>query len=300
MISLSMLFNRMAGFYGILAILTGFSLDATQLSMYLYSIAALILLALLMPHIRKQSPLECLALAWFYAFDSVLNCAYTAAFAVTWFMTIRALGSGAQGAAASGAPGSGTMNETTGFTSPIYDVSNVYEVASSSGDLVGSQDAVVSGKATTDTAIMASTSLQHVPSLILIVLLTLIRFYFVLIVMAYARQVLYQHQQNNSSARSHLVNDGSSDVEAENPFALNMPLGQGWRGTFGRMLVMVGRGYFLDGPVEDSWTRGVNNRFKLSTLPIVGDQRGTIERERRARSGTGPPLPPPNLAKLEA
>src|ERR1700738_5114653 len=102
MISLSMLFNRVAGFYGLVAILTGFKLDTTQLSMYFYSMAALILLALLMPHIRKQSPLECLALAWFYAFDTVLNCGYTAAFAVTWFLTVRASSSGTQGGAASG------------------------------------------------------------------------------------------------------------------------------------------------------------------------------------------------------
>ena len=96
MISLSMLFNRVAGFYGLLAILTGFRLDATQISMYLYSVVALVLLALLMPHIRKQSPLECLALAWFYTFDTVLNCVYTVAFAVTWFLTVRASDSGTQ------------------------------------------------------------------------------------------------------------------------------------------------------------------------------------------------------------
>jgi inositol phosphorylceramide synthase regulatory subunit len=293
MISLSMLFNRMAGFYGILAILTGFRLDATQLSMYLYSIAALILLAMLMPHIRKQSPLECLVLAWFYAFDTVLNCAYTFAFAVTWFLTVRASGSGMQGGTVSSTPGSGTVNETAGFTSPMYNISDIDEVASPSEDIVAI------GTAATETAVTAGTGLQHVSSLIIIVLLTLIRFYFVLIVMAYAREVLRQYLQTTSSARSHIVNDGSSDVEVENPFALNMPLGQGWRGILGRIMVSVGRGYFLDGPLDDSWAKGLKSRFKPSTVTVVGNRRGTFERERRARSGTGPPLPPPNLAKLE-
>ncbi len=300
MISLSMLFNRIAGFYGLVAVLTGFRLDSTQLSMYLYSIAALILLALLMPHIRKQSPLECLSLAWFYAFDTVLSCAYTVAFAVTWFLTVRASSSGIQEGSANGVPGGTTMNDTAGFTSPIYNVSEVDVVASASGDLVGGQDAVAIGKAATATAIKASTGLQHLPSLIIIILLTLIRFYFVLIVMAYARQVLRQYLQTASSARSHLVNEGSSDVEAENPFAPNMPLGQGWRGKLGRIMIFSGMGYFLDGPVDDGWARGINSRFKPTTLPVLGDRRGTLERERRARSGTGPPLPPTNLNKLEA
>jgi len=296
MISLSMLFNRVAGFYGLLAILTGFRLDATQLSMYLYSVAALLLLALLMPHIRKQSPLECLALAWFYAFDTVVNCVYTVVFAVTWFLTIRASDSGTQ----TSTPGSWTMNGTAGFTSTIYNVSKADVVASPSAELVGGQNAAAIGKAATPTAATASSSFQHAPSLVIIVLLTLIRFYFALIVMAYARQILRQYLQTASSARSHIINDGSSDLETENPFAPNMPLGQRWRGKLGRTLLFIGRGYFLDGPADDDWARGVNSRFKPSVVPVPGDQRGTFERERRARSGTGPPLPPPNLTKLEA
>jgi inositol phosphorylceramide synthase regulatory subunit len=295
MISLSMLFNRVTGFYGLLAILTGFRLDATQFSMYLYSVAALILLALLMPHIRKQSPLECLALAWFYAFDTVINCVYTVAFAVTWFLTVRTSDSGTQ----TNATGSGTMNGTAGFISTVYNVSKVDVVASPSTELVGGQDAAAIGKAATATAVTTSSSFQHVPSLVIIVLLTLIRFYFALIVMAYARQILRKYLQT-SSARSHIINDGSSDLEAENPFAPNMPLGQRWRGKLGRTLLFIGRGYFLDGPVDDDWARGVNSRFKPSVVPVPGDRRGTFERERRARSGTGPPLPPPNLTKLEA
>ena len=191
------------------------------------------------------------------------------------------------------------MNDTAGFTSPMYNVSEVDVVASPPADLVGGQDAVAIGKAATVTAITASTSLQHAPSLVMIVLLTLIRFYFVVIVMAYARQVLRQYLHTASSARSHIINDGSSDLEVENPFAPNMPLGQGWRGRLGRIMLFIGRGYFLDGSVDDSWIRGVNSRFKPSAVPVPDARRGTFERERRARSGTGPPIPPPNLTKLE-
>jgi hypothetical protein len=56
MIFLSVIFNKVTGFFGLLAILTGYQLSPLQLSMYIYSCLALIFLALFMPHIRKGSP----------------------------------------------------------------------------------------------------------------------------------------------------------------------------------------------------------------------------------------------------
>jgi hypothetical protein len=303
MISLSMLFNRIAGLYGLLAILTGFRLNVTQLSMYLYSVVALILLAFLMPHIRKRSPLECLAFAWFYLIDTVVNCAYTAAFAVTWFLTVNASSSEFHGGVPSGAPGSGTINDTAGFTSLTYNVTKVEVVASPSADAVGGLDAGAIGKAATDAVATASTNLQHgvknsIPSLVIIIALTLIRIYFIFIVMAYARQILSQFVQDASTALGQLHSDGISESETRNPFAPNMPLGQGLRGKLGRIMVFVGKNYFLDAPIDDGWARGVNSRFKSTTVTFSNEQRGTFERERRARSGTGPPQPPPDLTKM--
>ena len=76
LITLSLLLNKVSGLYGLLAILTGFHLSPFQLSMYIYSLLALALAAFLAPHIRKQTPLQSLALAWFYVVhimaDSVL------------------------------------------------------------------------------------------------------------------------------------------------------------------------------------------------------------------------------------
>merc|ERR1712144_193293 len=88
MVSLSVIFNKLTGFFGLLAILTGVSLSPLQLSMYIYSVGALALISFLMPHIRKQSPFECLALAWFYLLDTVINTAFTSAFAITWFLAV--------------------------------------------------------------------------------------------------------------------------------------------------------------------------------------------------------------------
>lgn len=86
MISIALLINKVTGLYGLLAILTGFSLDAVQLSMYIYSVAVLGALAFLIPHIRRQSPFQNLALAWLYIVDTAANAAYTATFAVQWYL----------------------------------------------------------------------------------------------------------------------------------------------------------------------------------------------------------------------
>ncbi len=86
LISLALLLNKVIGIYGLLAILTGYSLSALQLSMYIYSLLAVIALTYLIRHIRKQSPLENLALAWLYVADTIVNAGYTTAFAVTWYL----------------------------------------------------------------------------------------------------------------------------------------------------------------------------------------------------------------------
>ena len=292
MISLSMLFNKVTGFFGLLAILTGFRLSPLQFSMYIYSVAALVILAILTPHIRKQSPFECLALAWLYILDTVVNTAYTAAFAITWTLAVSANKSGS--GIPSGAPGSGTIDDTAGFTSPKYNVSGVEVVASPNGGI--GQDAVAfaaSGAAATTT----QTSISHgvgveetLPSLILVFVFSLIRIYFILVVMAYARQVLRQHMYASSSSKLHIHTDGSGDSSAENPFAIGSPQGEGWRGKMGRIMVYVGESYWLGGQADDdAWVKGVDGRFKTSK-PASGPP-GTIERERRARSGTGPPIP---------
>lgn len=70
-----------------LAILTGYTLSLLQLSTYIYSLVVLVALVYLIPHVRKQSPFESLALAWLYALDTIINAAYTVAFGVHWYAT---------------------------------------------------------------------------------------------------------------------------------------------------------------------------------------------------------------------
>jgi hypothetical protein len=294
MISLSMIFNKITGLFGLLAILTGLQLSPLQLSMYIYSVVALGLLAFLMPHIRKQTPFHNLALAWLYLLDTIINTTFTAAFAVTWFLAVSANDSN-QGIP-SNAPGSGTVDDTAGFTNPEYNVSKV--------DVVGTaeQDAVAFATSGAKAGSTVAPSLGHgvqigesIPSIMVVVFLTMIRVYFILVVMAYARQVLRQHIYSTSSTKLHLHTDGATDAPAENPFAVGTPQGAGWKGKLGRAMVKVGESYWLGGVADDAWVKGLDGRFKTSKA--ASGPPGTLERERRARSGTGPPVPSPSVVK---
>jgi len=297
MISLSMIFNKITGFYGLLAILTGFRLSPLQFSMYLYSLVALVLIAFLMPHIRKQSPFECLALAYFYLLDTIINTAFTSAFAITWLLAVSA--DNVNTVIPSNAPGSGTIGDTAGFTNPQYNVTSVNVIATPAEGTTGGQDAVAYAIAGTVAATASAPSLGHaagiqesIPSIMVVAVLTLIRIYFILVTMSYARRVLRQHIFRSS--KIHLHNDGTTEAHPENPFAADTPEGDGWRGKMGRFMVKFGKDYWIGGQTEDdAWAKGLDGRFmnaKVSSGPP-----GTVERERRARSGTGPPGPPPKL-----
>lgn len=300
MVSLSMIFNKLTGFYGLLAILTGVSLSPLQLSMYIYSVGALVLLTFLMPHIRKQSPFQCLALAWFYLFDTVINTAFTSAFAVTWFLAVSADNANKD---IPSSPGSGTIDDTAGFTSPKFNVSKVDVIASAAEGLAAGQNAVAYGTAGAAAATASNPSFAHgvgieesIPSIMVVAFLTLVRVYFILIVMAYARQVLRQHMYAATSARMHLHTDGTVDGRADNPFKVGSPQGEGWKGKLGRIMVSVGESYWLGGQADEAWAKGLDGRFR-STNHIGAAPPGTTERERRARSGTGPPVPMINVGK---
>ncbi len=287
LILLTVVINKISGLYGLLALLTGVHLSPLQLTMYIYSLVALGLVAYLAPHVRKQSPLQCLALAYFYAVDSVINAAYTAAFGVGWFLVL------ADGHS-TGAAGGTTKD--AGFANPKYNVSQVEVVAEPAPGLVTGQDAVAVGSGASDspsgigtgfgTAVLQSGSMT---SISIICCLWILRGYFVIVMLAYARQVLRQHIYTTSTANFELHTGAGSAVLAENPFAEGKSEGQGWQGQLGRLMVSIGKQYWLGADEEGEWTRGMGGKFgkKMSLEPV-----GVQERERRRRSGTGPPPPP--------
>ena len=261
LITLSLLLNKISGLYGLLALLTGYQLSSVQLSMYVYSLIVLGLTALLFPHIRKQSPLQCLALAWLYLIDSVINAAYTAGFGVAWFMVI----------------------------SQNYSSSTIRDDAS--------EKFVRGGDNLDDTVFQP----EGLPSVILISALWLIRIYFVLVMLSFARQTLRTHAHavpRHTRLPTHSRNTSvasMADIDRE-PFSTYSPDGQGWKGKLGRAMVSVGRSYWLgedEDPNNVNWVGSLHRRFR--SLAVKTDLSGPVERERRRRSGTGPPQPSPSV-----
>ncbi|KAL8706005.1 MAG: hypothetical protein Q9201_000889 [Fulgogasparrea decipioides] len=299
LITLSLLLNKVSGFYGLLALLTGFHVSPLQLSMYIYSLIALLVTVLLASHIRTQSPFHCLALACFYILDSIINAAYTAAFGITWFLVISQHHSDASGSKAPGAGGS-TIEDTSGFTNPQYNVSHVdVAVAPDQGIAPGSEAVTVGQPGFTPTA--PGPSLGHgvlqpesMSSIITICALWTVRIYFVLVIMSYARLVLRQHVAAVSRSNTALHTGSKSADMAENPFSPHFPEGRGWKGKLGRIMVELGKSYWLGSEEGDeAWmTQAQNFRRREEGLSPVP---GVVERERRRRSGTGPPPPMPPL-----
>jgi inositol phosphorylceramide synthase regulatory subunit len=298
LITLSLLMNKLSGLYGILALLTGYELSPLQLSMYIYSLCALVLTAYLSQHIKSQSPLQCLALAWFYVLDSIVNAAYTTVFAMTWFLVLMQHNAGQTNKKG---PGAGTVDDTAGFTSPEQNVSSVQVTPNAP-----SSDQLTEG-VPSDTAAGAngSGSLQQVVlstesmnSIGIIIALWTIRAYFCIIMLGWARMVIRQHISNASTKSTNYTSASADARFAENPFDASKPEGQGWPGAVGRFLISIGRTYWLGKDTDDSWMYSM--KFRKSTgdgnaVALKNIEAGPAERERRRRSGTGPPLPAPDV-----
>ncbi|PYH75878.1 DUF1753-domain-containing protein [Aspergillus uvarum CBS 121591] len=288
LITLSLLLNKISGLYGLLALLTGYHLSPVQLSMYLYSLLALGLVTYLFPHIRQQSPLQCLALAWLYVLDSIINAAYTTAFGVTWFLVIA---QHYDNGSASG-PGAETIAQTAGFTSPEYDSSHK-----------GQADPYARRSDALGNAVSQPESFQ---SIVFICLLWTIRVYFVFVMLAFARQALRlyvavpRHTQLPTHSRNTSIASVASiaDIDRE-PFSAHSPDGQGWQGKLGRIMISIGRNYWLGEDEEGgNWVNTLNRNFRARNAEP--ELPGPLERERRRRSGTGPPQPSQSTVQAAA
>jgi hypothetical protein len=148
-------------------------------------------------------------------------------------------------------------------------------------------------------------------SIIMISVLLLIRLYFVLVMFAFARQTLRQKLLNgshpsynqlptHSRATSVATVASAADIDRE-PFLPGTPEGQGWQGTLGRAMISVFRNYWLapdTSEVEDaSWMDGFGRSLHSRNESTI---EGLTERERRRRSGTGPPKPSQSVLQAAA
>ncbi|KAK0701621.1 Inositolphosphorylceramide synthase subunit Kei1-domain-containing protein [Lasiosphaeria miniovina] len=230
LISLALLFNRATGIYGILTLFTGYSVSALQVSLYVLSLLVVVALGYLIPHIRKQSPLQNLVLAWLYVIDTTANVAFTAAFATRWYNAALHDPKGPAGAGdtdAKASPSNGEVQHDDGHA------------AQANAD-VGVQETVV--------------------SMSLAVAFVLVRVYFALVIMTFARMVLRRFADENASQTEEGVVKGTPpDI-----FAVGSALGDGWKARLGRVLVSIGRGYWLGRPKEDEeWAQQVSTRFRV-------------------------------------
>ena len=311
LITLSLAINKLSGVYGILALFTGYSLSPLQLSMYIYSVLALVLTIYLSQHIRRQSPLQCLALAWFYVLDSVINAAYTAVFAVSWFLVLLAHQTGQSPTTSAG----NTISDTSGFTSPEHNVSKVDIISaapanSTTGPIADAHPAnspagTPSNPTTLQGAVLSTESLNSIG---IICVLWTIRLYFCLIMLGWARMVIRTHiasaSTTTTTSKSIYTSASPNAALAENPFDASRPEGSGYGGKLGRFLISLGRSYWLGKDEDDSWMYGMKFRRSTPGDATVSEgvllskiETGPAERERRRRSGTGPPPPQPELTQ---
>jgi len=94
LISSALLFGKAISVFGLLAAVTSHGVSALQLSRHITGVLALLVLVWCIPHIRKQTPLQNLVLAWLYLVDAAVSTAFTALFAASWFLTTTPLGDG--------------------------------------------------------------------------------------------------------------------------------------------------------------------------------------------------------------
>lgn len=196
------------------------------------------------------------------------------------------------------------MEDTAGFTSPEYNVSHVDVVASPKGGVLPAQDAIAMGTAAGAPATVGSgfagvvLNSSSAMSIFIISAFWLLRFYAVFVVLAYARVVLRHHVQTSSlSDFDNIYTNNTKQPDlADNPFAEGVAAGSGWKGRVGRLMVKIGRSYWLgrDSSEPEILLRPLNgSKFRKS------EETGVTERERRRRSGTGPPAPPPGLVPTQ-
>jgi hypothetical protein len=298
------LINKVSGLYGLLALLTGAHLSGLQLSMYLYSSVVFVATLCLCRHIRLQSPFQNLLLAHIYAIDAVVNALYTAFFGVAWFYVLAHPDDG------DAAPGAGGISNSAGFTSPKYNVSKVDVVAEPVGGVKPGQNAVAMGTPSDSTGAGIGNAVFQTDSIMSIAMIAgfwALRVYLVFVMLAFARQCLRQHIAANASSAAWYDSNNSSTPAgalAENPFDAGKEDGAGWKGKLGRTMLRGAPLYWLGADAGEEWMRNIGGKFNRKSNAISLETQGVNERERRRRSGTGPPAPPrelriPQLASLE-
>ncbi|CAK5279732.1 unnamed protein product [Mycena citricolor] len=86
--TLCAIFNKVAGVYGLIALLTGAGGSFAQLSLYLYSVLGLVALAWGLGVVKQEDPRQTLYYAHLFCGDHILSTLWTAFFAMQWWWYI--------------------------------------------------------------------------------------------------------------------------------------------------------------------------------------------------------------------
>lgn len=295
-ITFTLAINKVTGFYGILALFTGYHLNPLQLSHYIYSLLVLGLVCYLSPAIRQRDgdgALKVVGLAWVYLLDTIINSVYTTLFGLGWFILLAQHLNEPSPVGSGQAPGGGTMNDTAGFTDPEHSVSEVEVVATPAPGAMSGQDAVAYASGGSDALGGVLFQQGSLASVTVIAFFWLVRVYLCIIVLSFARSTLRQYIANSSAASYSASEDPTM---AENPFRPGREEGAGWKGQLGRlMLRFPTQRYWLGRDETEEWVRATSGRFESGRTGLrvkIPGENGVGERERRARSGTGPPPAP--------
>ncbi|ORY78136.1 Inositolphosphorylceramide synthase subunit Kei1-domain-containing protein [Protomyces lactucae-debilis] len=186
-ICLFAVFNKASGIYGVLALLTGASITGWQLSMYLYSIIMTVLFLWMLGPVRRQEAVPTVLFAFAYVLDSAINIAYTAIFATSWFLVISQQGSTSKLV--------GAMNDTAGFTHPSHTVASVVVAPTPiPGTVTASPSESLAGVG------QGALHPEQYPSIAALVLILLVKAYFVLVALSYARTLVIQYEEPNEAS----------------------------------------------------------------------------------------------------
>nr|POE45383.1 hypothetical protein CFP56_79471 [Quercus suber] len=247
-----------------------------------------------MPATDKASVLKNVALAWVYVLDTLINSVYTTLFALGWFVLLAQHLNEPVAINAEKAPGTGTMDDAAGFTNPKVNATKVDIVAAPAKGALAGQEAVAYPSAGSTNALSGALFQSgSMASLTVLGVLWIIRIYFCIVVLSHARIVVRRYIASASTTAYASSQDATM---AENPFRADCEDGAGWRGKLGRsMLKLPSQRYWLGkDESEEEWVRATSGRFEGGEGKLrinVPEQNGVGERERRARSGTGPPAP---------
>lgn len=233
-----------------------------------------------------------MALAWVYVLDTIINSFYTVLFSLGWFVLLAQHLNEPVPIGGDQVPGKQTMDDTAGFTSPEVNATSVEVVAAPGPGAFPGQEAVAFPSGSHGTLGSAVFQSGSIASLTVLGLLWIVRVYFCIIVLSHARTVVRRYIASTSNTAYVSTLDPTI---AENPFRADHEAGMGWHGKLGRsMLKLPTQRYWLGkDESEEEWLRATSGRFDsgVGHLRIKVPENGVSERERRARSGTGPPAP---------